>query len=52
MIMKHALHATHGFTAPSHEQRRADQSRWSLLRLVVAAMLTFAALAAATGLAA
>jgi hypothetical protein len=50
--MKHALHATPGFTATSHERHdNTDQSRWSLLRLLVAAMLTFAALAAATGLA-
>jgi hypothetical protein len=49
--MKHALHATPGYTAPSHEARGADAARWSLLRLVVAAMLTFAVLAAATGLA-
>ena len=51
--MKHALQATPGFTAEGHEQRDdTDQSRWSLLRMVVAAMLTFAVLAAATGLAA
>jgi hypothetical protein len=48
--MKHALHAAPAYTVPSHEQRATEQSRWSLLRLVVAAMLTFAALAAATGL--
>jgi hypothetical protein len=49
--MKHALHATPGYLAPSPERRGMDESRSSLLRLVVAAMLTFAALAAAMGLA-
>lgn len=49
--MKHALQATPAFPVPSHEERATHQSRWSLLRMVVAAMLTFAALAAAMGLA-
>ena len=50
--MKHALQATPGFTTQGHEQSSdTHQTRGSLLRMVVAAMLTFAVLAAATGLA-
>ncbi len=49
--MKQALHTAPAYPDQAHAQRRSDDTRWSLVRLLLAAMLTVAVLAAATGLA-